>query len=639
MTQEQTQEYVKGCIRGEPPQCAAACPFAVDVKDMLTKAGKQKWSSAYKSYRNAVVFPAIVAELCPEPCRNACVIREKPIEINAIERAIMANVKKRAADFYAIPPKDKTVAVVGANVEGLTCALMLAQKQYKVTVFDNSDSWGGSIKSNANFAVFEQDFHDQFAGVSVDFRYNSELSGDFDAIYRAADEGNPIAEIAKGKQAAIEIEHLIQTANAPTRSEITVPASDTNAQRPEYNADSASVEANRCKMCNCGECLDACAMLRSFRKDPKRLAVDFFVDANVNPPLSTHTMTREAYSCTDCKACKSACPKNIDLGNLFTAYRKMRADNGTVPTAFHDIFLRRMNDFNSKGRYVPGKYLYFPGCSVSTDLPDTSQLVYEYLKNRYNAGIWEHCCGSPARWAAIDYDFGLTNQFNDVTVIYACPSCAVSLAQQFPDLKLLSVYELLASEIPDSRTLDGEYMLFHACAARDNDTLRNSVLNLLPESNIPQSDLKCCGYGGQTMVANYPLYKETADATLSESTLPYLVYCANCRDTFKSLGKECKHILELLFPADNNTEVFDMLTFSEDAQSIMDTQLIRKSDIWELIQYAEQSGDKLISDNGLIIASLERSALTYWVEYRILGDGKFHVENAYYHRMKFRQGG
>jgi Fe-S oxidoreductase len=376
-------------------------------------------------------------------------------------------------------------------------------------------------------------------------------------------------------------------------------------------------------------------MLRSFKKEPKRLAVDFFVDTHVNPPLSRHSLTREAYSCTDCKACKAACPKNIDLGNLFTAYRKMRADNGTVPTAFHDIFLRRMHDFNASGHYTmpTGKYLYFPGCSVSTDLPKTSQRVFEYLRERYGAGLWEHCCGSPARWAALDYDFGLDKQFDGVTVIYACPSCAVSLQAQFPNLELVSVYELLNAS--DFQPPNADFMLFNACSARDNAKLTDAVQRLL--GDIPQSELKCCGYGGQTMIANPAQYKETVQGNAEESTLPYLVYCANCRDTFRHQGKECRHILELIFPGDNDAEVKGMLTFSAAAKANMEAQMISEADVYDVIKYAEQSGDKL-DGGGVFIASLERPVLTYWVEYRALDGGKYFVESAYYHRMKFRTG-
>jgi Fe-S oxidoreductase len=638
MTQEQTQAYVKGCIRGEPPQCAAACPFDVDIKDMLGKAAKTKWSSAYKTYRNSVIFPAIVAELCPNPCREACIIHEQPIEINAIERAVMDNVKKRAADFYAIPPKDKTVAVIGAGVEGLACALLLAQKQYKVTVFDRGEGWGGQIRTHPKFAEFEQDFRDQFAGVSVDFRFGEEIknSAEFDAAYEAADDGRFISEIVRGKQAAIEIEYYVQTGNYPERINVMAPENlEPQSFNLEFAAEQAADEAKRCEMCDCSACLDACPMLRSYKKEPKRLAVDFFVDAHVNPPLSTHSMTREAYSCTDCKACKAVCPKNIDLGNLFTAYRMMRADNGTVPKAFHDIFLRRMDEFNANGRYIEPsgerKYLFFPGCSVATDLSATSERVYQFLNERYGAGLWQHCCGSPAKWAAMDYDFKLENQFDGVTVIYACPSCAISLKAQFPDLPLVSVYELL-----EPNAVHGDFMLFHACSARDNESLKNAVQMLLDSSKISESELKCCGYGGQTMIANPKQYKETVTDNLSESELPYLVYCANCRDTFRHQGKECRHILELLFLGDNDVKVKDMLTFSEEARKNMEAQIISEADVWDVINYAEQSCDKLNGGDGVIIASLERPVLTYWAEYRPLSDGKFYVENTYYHRMKFR---
>jgi Fe-S oxidoreductase len=642
ITQEFTQSFVKGCLRGEAPECRKACPFGLDIKDFLAKSAKEKWSAAYKTYRNAVVFPSVAAALCPEPCGTACVLRDAPIRVNAVENAVLTNVKKRSADFYAVPPKDKRVAVIGAGVAGLACALGLANHQFKVTVFDSADGWGGSLREHPDFERFSADFNDQFAAVSVEFVFNyaGEIAeANYDAVYRPPDNNAAIEEIVCGKQAATDIEGYLQTGKYPERVPITVRG---EPSEPEAEI-SASAEAARCIQCDCTKCSDVCAMLRGFKKDPHRIALEFFADSHVNPPLSTHSLGREAYSCTDCGACKQVCPKGIDLGALFSSYRKMRAENKTVPAAFHDIFLRRAEEFNSVGRAIAPEsgsdYIFFPGCAIALGLAGTTEKAYEFLRERFGAGLLERCCGSPAVWAGEDESrFELDAEtLNGKTLIYACPSCYEVLYGKYPSVKLISVYELLSPA-----DLSGEYALFHACAARDNAALQKSVERLCADSKITLSAdaLHCCGYGGQTLLANPEQYEQWSEDSANLSALPYVVYCGNCRETFRRRNKEAYHILELLFPSgDNYAAHNENLIISDDARAFMNSHLMSEADVWDVVSYAEDGADKFESPDGTILASLVKNVLTYWVEYRPLGDGKFEVINAYYHRMKFRQEG
>ena len=60
------------CFNGEPASCSYACPFHLDIRSFLEKAGKGRWMPAYKELRNAVVFPVLVSVLCDEPCRDRC---------------------------------------------------------------------------------------------------------------------------------------------------------------------------------------------------------------------------------------------------------------------------------------------------------------------------------------------------------------------------------------------------------------------------------------------------------------------------------------------------------------------------------------------------------------------------------------
>ena len=65
-------QYTGSCFNGEPASCACACPFALDVRGFAEKGEKGRWNAAWKALKTAVVFPSVVAALCPAPCREHC---------------------------------------------------------------------------------------------------------------------------------------------------------------------------------------------------------------------------------------------------------------------------------------------------------------------------------------------------------------------------------------------------------------------------------------------------------------------------------------------------------------------------------------------------------------------------------------
>ena len=60
------------CFQNEPPFCSAACPFHLDINDLIHKWRKGRFNAAYRTFQNTVGFPGIVAALCPHPCEKAC---------------------------------------------------------------------------------------------------------------------------------------------------------------------------------------------------------------------------------------------------------------------------------------------------------------------------------------------------------------------------------------------------------------------------------------------------------------------------------------------------------------------------------------------------------------------------------------
>ena len=463
MNLEDATAYTARCFRGEPASCSCACPFHLDVRGFTDKAGRKRWLLAYKTLSAATAFPAIVAALCDQPCRERCqrtLLGDEAIAMRVLEAAVVRHVKSRKPDTFVIPPKEQRVAVVGAGVSGLACALNLAQRRYRVTVFDKEPGWGGSLRSQPRFPEFDADIALQFSAVEAEFRFGTEITSldelaGYNAVYVATGAGADalgqlesqdaalfttsrpgvfmggsvtgatlMEAMAQGLEASKIMEVYLETgrvsraATAYDKEACGRAQSHKGAQRaprveaasPEgYTEEEARTEALRCLQCDCDDCIAACEMLQRFRKEPKKIAVEVFTDMGVNPPLSSRTATREVYSCNVCGYCSSVCPEGVDVGALMQFSREARCSAGVAPGALHDFWLREMDFATGEGALAaPARgrdtceYAFYPGCQLGAASPEHALRSYEFLAARHDTGIILSCCGAPAYWAGDD---------------------------------------------------------------------------------------------------------------------------------------------------------------------------------------------------------------------------------------------
>jgi Fe-S oxidoreductase len=746
MKLEDATRYTAKCFRGEPASCSYACPFHMDVRSLLEKVGKGRWLAAYKTLRNATVFPAIVSALCDQPCRAHCQrtqIGDEAIALRDLEAACLRYAKNRKAESYVIPPKNHRIAIVGAGTAGLSCALNLAQKKFPVTVFEKDNGWGGALRTHPRFAEFDADLALQFSAVKVEFRYGTEIKtldelAEFDCIYIATGAGGDsfgllqswdadllttsdlkvfmggalcgvtlMEGIAQGTEVSKTIEVFLQTGKAAhtygyydknnceryLRHDGAVSVPRVKASAPDgYTEEEAKKEAARCFHCDCDICMANCEMLKNFRKDPHKIAVEVFSDMGVNAPFSIHTLTREVYSCNICGYCKSVCPVKVDMGALLQFSRTARMNAGVHPSALHDFWLREMDFACSEASFASApkgketcEYAFYPGCQLGASNPEHVLKSYEFLREKYDAGIFLGCCGAPAYWAGdaarmraniekIRQDWSAMGK---PTMVCACATCESIFHMFLPEIQRISLYELLANAdgILPARTFS-EAAVFDPCAARDDSGMESGVRKLAGKAGVALEELRepnrCCGYGGHMRVANPALYDEITQHRAEASEKPFIVYCANCREVFASRGKECTHILDMVFglkpepwvpslqeKRDNSLKVkkelmkknrgvdFEpeihewdglTLTISDKMLKSMDQKLISAADIKEAIWLAENSGDKFYNDrDGVCMCSMTKPVITYWVQYKETAPKTYEIFSAYYHRMRFNK--
>lgn len=137
----------------ETAPCQIACPSGIHVQGYVALVAQGKYKEAYDLIRRNNPFPSVCGRVCFHPCENECRRGEydDPLAIASIKRFIADYVHSHQEDFEKKDdPVEKTkekIAIIGAGPAGLTCAYYLAQKGYRVTVFEKDSKAGGMMRS------------------------------------------------------------------------------------------------------------------------------------------------------------------------------------------------------------------------------------------------------------------------------------------------------------------------------------------------------------------------------------------------------------------------------------------------------------------------------------------------------------
>ncbi len=452
----------KDCLQDEPPFCRVSCPFHLDVIDLIGKWRQGRMNAAYRSYQTAVGFPAIVSRICPARCENQCLMKQcgGTVRLKEMEAATCYLARRTTPNAYNLPAKGKSVAVIGAGLAGLGCALILCNKKYAVTIFESSSQLGGTARNLMDKVNFDAELKNQFQWEHPDIRTGTTLpdlpEGEWDAIFIATGRGgshlgaepsgqgafatdmpgvfiggetvdalDPISALAQGISAAAAIERYLKTGlmNEPVSDVTTrlvinpqhvkkMPSFSKEEGQP-WTKEEVIAEAERCRECSCDICMRECDLMRIQEKSPGRLYEEAYI--TVRPSTLANDgrwATRRIASCDQCGLCKAVCPENIDMGKFLMQSHHGLKDSDAMPWAFHDFFLRDMQ-FSGKEAALTMRnpsapdgrcsYVLFPGCQFGASAPDLTEDMVRWLFDKQpSSAVWLDCCGAPAVWAAED---------------------------------------------------------------------------------------------------------------------------------------------------------------------------------------------------------------------------------------------
>lgn len=740
------------CINHIPPSCVAACPIHIDVKGFMKSVQKGDFEKAYDVLEKRMPMANIIGRICDHPCESKCVRVNNggALSISEIEKAIVEYGYNKKKKTLPIPPNNKKIAVVGGGISGLTCALELKRKGYDVFIYEKRNKIGGRLWNMINENLPEKILEEEIenikrsgikikAGINITKDTLRSLSSEYKAIflgsgkweedldiematYKTKIEGvfaggrlytkdsSIILSLSTGKNAAISIDRYVQKTSLTASREkessyetdleidlsevIPIPRVDISSNI--YSKEEAIEESQRCLLCECTECYKACPHLQYEKLMPKEYIRT--INHNERVIMGDRYANKTINSCMLCGLCESVCPTGLDMAEIIKDTRKNMVEKEKMPISAHDFALKDM-EFNRSEYFTllrnqpkreKSKFLFFPGCQLSSSYPEYVEKSYEYLMENLDGGvgIYLNCCGAPAEWGgqeklfqgSIDRIYEDWIGMGQPTMILACSTCYYMFKKYLPKIEIISLWNIFEDKGLPSNAINGngKSLLVHdSCTARDYSNIYNSVRDIatklgynLIEPKYTKATTKCCGYGGLSYFANKDFSSFATDDRISEEEGDYLAYCAMCRDLFVSRGKRTFHILDLIFGEGredlsikkgptlserrNNRLRFKIhilekvwgeklnlkeeytdieLIISNDIEKIMDDRLILESDIKKVIGRSEETKDMFFNPETEHYLSFRRILnVTYWVEYKKSGNA-YELMKIYSHRM------
>ncbi|MEG0501715.1 MAG: NAD(P)-dependent oxidoreductase [Cellulosilyticaceae bacterium] len=136
------------CLKCKNARCQKNCPINTPIPEVITLFQEGKLHEAGEMLFNNNPLTAICAIVCPHEtqCKGNCIkgLKGEPVRFCDIERYISEQYLESLSVEKALD-NGKRIAVVGSGPAGITAAMTLAQKGYKVTIFEMRERIGGVL--------------------------------------------------------------------------------------------------------------------------------------------------------------------------------------------------------------------------------------------------------------------------------------------------------------------------------------------------------------------------------------------------------------------------------------------------------------------------------------------------------------
>lgn len=151
LTDAEIREQASRCMNCGQAFCHGyGCPLGNLIPDQNRAVAAGNDKLAYELLSRNSDFPEFTARICPAICESCCVhqLDEESVTVRQSEKHIIETAFENGWVKPRPPEKEngKSVAVVGAGPAGLSAAVTLRRKGYKVTVYEKREDVGGLLR-------------------------------------------------------------------------------------------------------------------------------------------------------------------------------------------------------------------------------------------------------------------------------------------------------------------------------------------------------------------------------------------------------------------------------------------------------------------------------------------------------------
>ena len=172
------------CYQCKNPRCRQGCPIHTNIPEMIRLLKEDQVMDAATMLFENNPLSIVCSLVCDQEkqCEGACIrgIKGDPVAIGDIEQYISNSCFERIR-LNLQPENGKRVAVIGSGPAGLTIAVFLRQKGYKVTIFEVREKIGGIMRYGIPDyrlprTILDR-YYDKLKSLGIQFRPNMAIGG------------------------------------------------------------------------------------------------------------------------------------------------------------------------------------------------------------------------------------------------------------------------------------------------------------------------------------------------------------------------------------------------------------------------------------------------------------------------------
>ncbi|MBF0452266.1 MAG: RnfABCDGE type electron transport complex subunit B [Candidatus Magnetomorum sp.] len=130
--------------------CQRACPAGINIREYIHQIAIGNCFEAVQVIKERNPFPSTVGRICPHPCETDCRrnLQDTSVAINGLKRfaADFEQTSGKRIQPFKAPATNRTIAVIGGGISGLSSAFFLARLGHSPTIYEATTQLGGILR-------------------------------------------------------------------------------------------------------------------------------------------------------------------------------------------------------------------------------------------------------------------------------------------------------------------------------------------------------------------------------------------------------------------------------------------------------------------------------------------------------------